>query len=420
MRTRTRGADYEVPLKWNGRSTSRSYQITSGPPPRLADPALTIVGKARHSDLGVMTDVITPDYYKRVKEGKLPVNPCTSEQRETVGGVGRFYFYSYLDRETTNPDLRARSENVLIYDGALPLTAPFGSLNPPPINTGALMTEAVARARSELWDVGTTAAEMGKTVSMIMGLQRKNFKRMDKILLEMTSRKRASRANLAGLADEFSQLWLSGRYGWRPLAYDYQNAQSAIEKTLSGLFVHTRKYASETTSLSHESNWTKLAQNVEYRWTTMSTRTARAFVGMEASGAAAYIDPLVTAWELVPFSFVIDWFFNIGANISAYSPTATGKVAWAGVSNEIETVRTLEYRHTGTTTYTEKQVQPFSTITRSYNRGPETPGVSFAFRPNFDGFKAADLMALTLQALLRKSNAFRKIIGLTSGRPKGR
>jgi hypothetical protein len=36
------------------------------------------------------------------------------------------------------------------------------------------------------------------------------------------------------------------------------------------------------------------------------------------------IDPIVTAWEVVPFSFIADWFFNIGDNFAAYSPFASG------------------------------------------------------------------------------------------------
>lgn len=49
------------------------------------------------------------------------------------------------------------------------------------------------------------------------------------------------------------------------------------------------------------------------------------------------INPLQTAWELVPFSFVIDWFVNVGDHISALG-MFTGLEVRNGFTSRLETV----------------------------------------------------------------------------------
>lgn len=52
--------------------------------------------------------------------------------------------------------------------------------------------------------------------------------------------------------------------------------------------------------------------------------------------------PLESIWELVPFSFILDWFFNIGNVISSWSlnPSLRPISSWVTVS-ELQTVTYL-------------------------------------------------------------------------------
>jgi hypothetical protein len=46
---------------------------------------------------------------------------------------------------------------------------------------------------------------------------------------------------------------------------------------------------------------------------------ARAVVVWKYSTLNVVVDPWITAWELVPFSFVADWFVNVGDVLSAWN-----------------------------------------------------------------------------------------------------
>lgn len=419
MRFREKGSkSIQVAGFRNGTSRSYSYNVVDGPEPRpVVKPTIPFT-HSRH-DYCSISDVVTPGFFKASKGGSLPVNPCSSTQSGYEGGEGRYSVYYYTDRPISgSTTTRRRSETHVVYDGSL-VHQQLGTVpTPPPIDPAPLLVEAVQRARDELWDVGTSLAEMGKTVELITSLQRKNFRRMENILQGMLQRRRARRADLAGLADEFSNLWLSARYGWRPLAYEYESVRDAVDRSLNGPLGVVRKYATESSEATQFTGWSTISGAWQYRWRMKATRTVRGFVGAELNGSPAYIDPLVTGWELIPFSFVIDWFFNIGANLSAFSPFATGKVVWAGTSNEVLIERELETRVNGDYDYVEIIAPPFTSFYKTYSREAATPVMSLAFKPRFDGFKAADLVGLTYQALRRKANIFRRILGATSNKAR--
>lgn len=52
--------------------------------------------------------------------------------------------------------------------------------------------------------------------------------------------------------------------------------------------------------------------------------------------------PLSTAWELVPYSFVVDWFVNVGAWLDAIQPSLAHKTLGAWVSSRDNYVTTFE------------------------------------------------------------------------------
>jgi hypothetical protein len=59
-------------------------------------------------------------------------------------------------------------------------------------------------------------------------------------------------------------------------------------------------------------------------------------VGYEnAFTAVAAVDPLVTLLELAKFSFVADWFTNLGDAVRAYSPFGAGSVVWYYQTDEV-------------------------------------------------------------------------------------
>jgi hypothetical protein len=59
-------------------------------------------------------------------------------------------------------------------------------------------------------------------------------------------------------------------------------------------------------------------------------------IGYEnAFSAVVAVDPLVTLLELAKFSFVADWFTNLGDAVRAYSPFGAGSVVWYYETTEV-------------------------------------------------------------------------------------
>lgn len=124
-------------------------------------------------------------------------------------------------------------------------------------------------------------------------------------------------------------------------------------------------------------------------------------------------DPAVTAWEVVPFSFIADWFINIGDAIAAFSPFATGTFKYATFSTTVEDIVThsgyvssrpggraiVEFSNPSTLTITET----------TYTRTLHTVTPNLSFKVNLNAAKIVDLVAL---AWALRGN-FRKLASVT-------
>lgn len=125
---------------------------------------------------------------------------------------------------------------------------------------------------------------------------------------------RVKGANQELTTKEISALWLQIQYGWKPLisdAYEACNAYSALADKPRTSRLTVRKSRSEKVS------------RTDYYWlTTGNYRASRQIIyemteRLSTARSLGLVDPLSIAWELVPFSFVADWFIPIGSYLDA-------------------------------------------------------------------------------------------------------
>ena len=125
-------------------------------------------------------------------------------------------------------------------------------------------------------------------------------------------------------------------------------------------------------------------------------------IGTFSTGGGRFgFDPLLTAWELVTLSFVVDWFIDIGSWLQTYTPFAEGGLTNTGYSLKYEFERSYsgnvsysgalingKYVTGGGTsgTYTEK-------IER-YVRVPAAPPFFPSFKPDLNWKRGLDLVSL--------------------------
>ena len=127
--------------------------------------------------------------------------------------------------------------------------------------------------------------------------------------------------------DGLSDAWLELRYAFRPLVFDMVGALKALEKTISKSTRHTaRGFSSASDSENYEGTHTVLEGYVRFNGTRIWSQESRAGVlyaiDEDVNGLMSvwvFDQTLESIWDLMPFSFIIDWFFNVGDIIAGWS-----------------------------------------------------------------------------------------------------
>lgn len=110
---------------------------------------------------------------------------------------------------------------------------------------------------------------------------------------------------------DVSGRWLELQYGWLPLLSDVYEASRAYESLTKGPRVNrvsvslTREGIKNTSG--SPSNWSCIG-TVKEKWRLIYEMTEQ----LSTARSLGLTDPLSVAWEIIPYSFVVDWFVPIG------------------------------------------------------------------------------------------------------------
>jgi hypothetical protein len=212
----------------------------------------------------------------------------------------------------------------------------------------ASITKALNNLTQHYAGIGADLGQQRQTVDMFAGavIKAANFLYFAKQLrfadaLKSLGLYRRNKSLPKTLAD----LWLEYSYGWKPLAADVYELQQAVIQACSKP-LPIMAHATDTWSNSldrdaghgadvhmelKQSNRTYLEANV----------SSPALLALNQTGL---INPLSIAWELVPFSFVVDWFIPVGSTLQAITAGVglTSNGGWTSVRTEF--FHELKYR----------------------------------------------------------------------------
>lgn len=179
---------------------------------------------------------------------------------------------------------------------------------------------AAAKLYSKGWDVLTFLAELKQVHQM--------FLRSGQSLIKLIK------------GQDLHQSWLQYRYGWRVLYYDIQDMIAAINR-LDDERKRFRESAGGNLEFSDTNfitlNWPEGL--VMFNEQTDFKVGARGVVVADVEPPNVSFNPFITAWELVRFSFIIDWFVNIGQWLAAMSFLAISRKHFCSAGLYVDVVR---------------------------------------------------------------------------------
>jgi len=280
-------------------------------------------------------------YYGR--DGSHHTEPDSSGWREPTPYWG--YKYTVAGRGAITNLPKIRNGSWIMYGNTVPIVV--DKALPPGVNLityrplfSDLQTQAIMAA---LADLGSATAELGvelkeaqKTAEFI-GEKLTTIARCAKALSRgqvPRDWRKAWRAWKGDIPHSFNQAfvqqWLEYRYAWSPLVLGVYDAMSLLDSANQHPPITTVRKRSESASHSivssgdtyHGSYYT---MPCSYTTDTSETKSAYAVLSftpkVDASlltaNAAGVLNPATVWWEVIPFSFVVDWFLGVGDYLNA-------------------------------------------------------------------------------------------------------
>lgn len=218
--------------------------------------------------------------------------------------------------------------------------------------TDSQVTETLADHNDRTVDILTSMAEMPETVRMIhnaikeclrlyIDAKRKNLRLQNKVAEWKNAKtsdknRRQILRNIHEANEAIAATWLTYRYGIMPNVYLIEDALEALDADKT-LFLRDRSRRLSQVPFLERPGWGSPEVEVADRVMVKSRLENDSKIGSQLSASLTK-----TAWELIPLSFVIDWFINVGDVLSATWPTAS---AAQGSTYSWRSDFTTQYKH---------------------------------------------------------------------------
>lgn len=294
----------------------------------------------------VMTDVVTPNFKARIKKGEIINNPASLEEktfirpRVTPFNRYRVYITGYRDGGPLYSGNFYEGDQAMdeSYLGDY-LGHSEGVGEAIDIAIARAVTSAHANASSTEFQSLVFAAESCKSVHAMSSILYRVFK-IAKAVKRLDGKYLKSQISKKELQNRYMEL----RYAIRPLVYDARDIVAAVGKTKR---YNKTRFTARGFERVHDENSDTITLHPWSTWEHKVNRTTHLEVNIRA-GILCDVDispmniwgvdqPLETLWEITPFSFIIDWFINVGDTLAAWTPDAgvTQLASWVTVETNI-------------------------------------------------------------------------------------
>lgn len=315
-----------------------------------------------------MWDEVDKEFFKRQRAGELTVRSMTKAVDTCVPGSG-----------SCNVSFPAGGRH---FGSGAVLPATLGGYSAKYLEDTDLVRASAVKAMSGVVPSTTLSAvsafELEKTVDMFIkaGTRVKRFipNLLNELAKRNTKRRKSGKPDLRA-ADVASSLWLEHRYGWLPLMYDIKGHIDAFERNDYQFWRKSYGNSMNTGRYSNTGQWTYVpgaGMTSGFTWSDVHEQVTKVRCGIyyidtldyerrvaSSLGLDLWSSPQIV-WEIIPFSFVVDWFINIGDWLEAIKPKPGVKTLaeWTTVEQWSVATRTItDQISTGCTSMWESSSQ---------------------------------------------------------------
>lgn len=289
--------------------------------------------------------VATSGWHQLIKDGVSLTTPyerksfaILRDDYSPLRHIARFYLWDYANNTHVLQRTETTQSNLIgsVYFDSVYYKDVFTNVD----EQTDVTNEAYAKFRAKIFDarnkvlMGTYAKEWRETLELVrkpasalIRLLGTSFVRKAKRKLRRTTQKHRSKV----LAD----LWLEYKFGWKPLVSDLEGAITTVSQWKDGLrsferVTGTAQKSYPSVYYNHPMSGDYGLQTVGFRARTTSRRTKYGGLVMTdrsardvttiPKGLGLTLEAFVpTVWELIPYSFLIDYFTNVGDLLKAWA-----------------------------------------------------------------------------------------------------
>jgi hypothetical protein len=190
---------------------------------------------------------------------------------------------------------------------------------------------------------GVFLGELHEALRMIKNPARGLRKGLDSYKLAVERRARRTKTRTA-LDNTLADTWLEYSFGWAPLLNDVKDGAEALARLHGKVYSDSERISARAEEIQHVLGSVvtrSVGFGLRYRYRLKTSHEAtviyRAGVGTELTSNAEmarhlfgfrWEDFIPTVWELIPYSFLVDYFSNVGDVLSSWSH-APASLRWA-------------------------------------------------------------------------------------------
>jgi hypothetical protein len=265
-------------------------------------------------------------------------------------------------------------------------------------------------AASKMWDgldVITTLVESREVLRLLPDLIQ-SAKRLVQIEKSLIQKGFITLRQAKAIPRELSSLYLSYRFGWEQLFRDAESIVEHLNAIHSPLFRGTSGTSNNWSVTDRRwigpyANGESFEVSEDTAFNVSCRGTVVALSGLRDARKSAFFNPALAAWELIPYSWVIDYVFDIGNTIGAITAQAVTTNMTSAVGWNVSITRQTRIINTNTGSTLDQYAHHGDCIDSIYHRmripTPISPKPSLAIKATVQSI--SNLFALVVQKLTK-------------------